>query len=156
MFERVHDQIKLNLIHAIVQCSLDTYLILPENIPSCATLQEACSIIGINYALDELNNILVANIETYFYCHSCRRTPDSLRSLTNRIFIFKLNLNNQIIAYPVVPDVANPNDDEQHCTYCNHSTKNMEMHIYKQVFVQCPSCLIVSAFITELLSLCRR
>jgi hypothetical protein len=144
VFERVHDQIKLNLIYAIIRCSLDAFPILFDSIPSCSTLQEACSIIETNHALNELSNILVAKIKTYFYCPSCNDTPDSLRSSTNQIFIFKLSSNNQLIAYPVVNDVDKTNDIETHCTCCNHKTKNFEMQVHKQIFFKCPSRLIVS------------
>ncbi len=153
VFERVHDQIKLNLIYAIIRCSLDAFPILFDSIPSCSTLQEACSIIETNHALNELNNILVAKINTYFYCPSCNDTPNSLQSSDNQIFIFKLSLDNRLIAYPVATDVNKTNDAEAHCTYCNYKTKNIEMQVHKQLFVNCPSRLIVSISIISLLPL---
>ncbi|CAF4164381.1 unnamed protein product [Rotaria sp. Silwood2] len=78
IFERVNDNNKLNIIHAIIQCSLSESQISLDNIPSFVTLQEACSFIQIDHALIELNHVLIAHIKTYFFCYSCHRTSDSL------------------------------------------------------------------------------
>ncbi len=147
IFERVHDQIKLNLVYAIIQCSSDTSPVLYDTIPSCSTLQDAFSFIETDPALNELNNILVSNIKTYFYCPSCNDTPDSLRVSSSQIFIFKLSPNNNLIAYPLVTDVDNTQNTEVHCTSCDYQDKNIEMQVHEQIFIECPSCLIVSVFV---------
>lgn len=152
IFERIRNEIKLNFVYAIIQCSLDTFPILLDDVPSCSTFQEACRLIETNHALDELSSVLIAKIKTFFYCSSCNDTPDSLQSSSNQIFIFKLSSNNQLIAYPVLTDVDKTNDDEAHCTYCDYKTTNIEMQVYKQLFFKCPSCLIVSISIVPLLS----
>ena len=125
---------------------MDTFPNLLDNIPSRVTLQEACSIIETNDAFNELNSVLTADIKTLFYCHSCRATSDTLFSLNTQIFIFKLNSNNQIVAYPVIPGIDNTKKVEQRCTYCSCATKNIEMAVYKQIFVKCPTCLMVSLY----------
>jgi predicted enzyme involved in methoxymalonyl-ACP biosynthesis len=81
---------------------------------------------------------------TYFYCHSCHEVPDSLRIQTSQIFIFKLTPKNEIVAYPIISKINNENNVQEYCTSCNYSSKDVEMNVCKQVFVKCPSCLIVS------------
>jgi len=144
IFERIHHQNKFNFIYAIFQCTLNKPSILLDDVPACETLQEACSIIETHPALNELNNALVANIITYFYCHSCHEIPDFLRTQITQIFIFKLTSKNEIIAYPIMAKSNNENNAKQYCTYCDYSSEDMEMNVCKQVFVKCPSCLIVS------------
>ncbi|CAF5222292.1 unnamed protein product, partial [Rotaria magnacalcarata] len=62
-----------------MQCSLNRSSIVPANIPVCATIQEACYIISTHPDLIELNNALISNIKTNFYCYSCHKVPDSLQ-----------------------------------------------------------------------------
>ncbi|CAF3829497.1 unnamed protein product [Rotaria sordida] len=128
IFERINNQNKVNIIHAINQCSFAEPPPLLDIIPYCITLQEACTIIETYHALNELNDVLIANIKTYFYCHSCHSTPDSLFSLTKQIFIFKLSSNNKVTAYPIVPGVDSEQGAQGCCTSCRSSTKNIEMH----------------------------
>jgi len=144
VFERIHRQKKFNFIYAIIQCTLNRSSILLDGIPASTTLQEAFSIIETHPARIELNNALVANIITYFYCYSCYKIPDSLQAETTQIFIFQSTSKNEIIAYPVVFNDSNENDRKEYCTYCNYSSKNIEMHVCKQTFIKCPCCLIVS------------
>jgi hypothetical protein len=146
IFERVNTHIKFNLIHAIFKCSLDTSPTSLISIPLCTTLQDACSIIQTNHELKQLRDILVANIKSYFHCNSCNGTSDSLLSLKNQIFVFKLTANNQIIAYPIVSDNRTANDIERICSNCDYSTKNIETKVHKQIFIKCPSILIVRLF----------
>ncbi|CAF4076111.1 unnamed protein product [Adineta steineri] len=131
IFERVHDQNNLNFIFAIIKCASDTFYVLSDNIPSCSTFQEACSIIEKNHTFHELKKILVTTIKTFFYCPHCNTTPDSLRSLSSQIFIFNSSSNEQLISYPVV---ANVDDTENvanvHCSHCNHKTENIEMRTF--------------------------
>jgi hypothetical protein len=144
VFERIHRQNKFNFIYAIIQCTINSSSIVLDGIPACATIQEACSVIENHSALTELKDALVANIKTCFYCYSCNKTSDSLQTQTTQIFIFNLTPKNEIIAYPVVLKINDENNRQEHCTCCNYSSKNIEMHVYKQVFIQCPFCLIVS------------
>jgi len=84
--------------HETKRCS-SNFLRTFGDISACITLQEACSIIQTHPVLYELNSALVANIITYFYCHSCHEIPDSLRIQTSQIFMFKLTPKNEVIAY---------------------------------------------------------
>ncbi|CAF0902184.1 unnamed protein product [Adineta steineri] len=137
IFERVHDQNNLNFIFAIIKCASDTFYVLSDNIPSCSTFQEACSIIEKNHTFHELKKILVTTIKTFFYCPHCNTTPNSLRSLSSQIFIFNSSSNEQLISYPVV---ANVDDTENaanvHCSHCNHKTENIEMRTFVKPPVQ--------------------
>ncbi|CAF4177890.1 unnamed protein product, partial [Rotaria sordida] len=80
--------------------------------------------------------------ESYFRCNFCGDTPDNLSSSDNQIFIFKQNMNNQLIGYPVLSNNMNQNNTSWICNSCNNSTNNLEMDIHKQGFLKCPSCLI--------------
>jgi hypothetical protein len=109
------------------------------------TLHEACSAIENNPALDELKNILISEIQTDFYCHSCHKTSDYLKSSSTQIFIFKLTPKNELVAHPVVSkDSEDSANDEQLCTHCKFSTKHITLPIHKQVFYKCPLVLMVS------------
>jgi len=146
MFERINNETKFNLFQAIIKCTPDTNFTAFNNIQSCRTLQEVCSIIETNPQFHELNNKLSANIKSYFICNFCGDTPDNLSSSDNQIFLFKQNLNNQLVGYPVLSNNMNQNNTNWICNSCNNSTNNLEMDIHKQVFLKCPSCLIVSFF----------
>ncbi|CAF3002741.1 unnamed protein product [Rotaria socialis] len=142
VFERIHHQNKLNFIYAIMQCTLNRSSIVPANIPVCATIQEACYIISTHPDLTELNNALISNIKTTFYCYSCHKVPDSLQKQAAQIYIYKLPHTNKIVAHPVLLNVDVDDSRQEHCTYCNCSSKNIEMPVCKQVFIQCPRYLI--------------
>lgn len=59
---------------------MDTSICSSNNIPSCRTVQQVCSLIQTKPEFDDLNNKLNANITTYFCCNFCGDTPDSLSS----------------------------------------------------------------------------
>jgi hypothetical protein len=125
---------------------MDTSISSFNNIPSCRTIQQVCSLIESKPEFNELNNKLNANIRTFFCCNFCDGTPDSLSSWNYQIFLFKYNLNNQIIGYPAVSTNTNQNNTNWMCNHCNHSANNLEMNIHQQIFLKCPPCLIVSFF----------
>ena len=124
---------------------MDTSPNLLDNIPSYITLQEACSIIETSDALDELNSVLTADIKTLFYCSSCCATSDILFSLNKQIFIFKLNSNNQIVAYPVYLALSLQIKLNNVVSIVTARQKT-EMNVYKQIFIKCPTCLMVSLY----------
>ena len=103
--------------------------------------------IETNDELEQLRDALVANIESYFYCKSCNGTSDSLLSLNNQIFLFKQASNNQMIAYPIVFTHQCANIVEKICSNCDYSTENIETKIHEQIFLKCPSVLMVRIFI---------
>ncbi|CAF1368369.1 unnamed protein product, partial [Rotaria sordida] len=142
VFERIDNKTKFNLFQAIIKCTVNTNFTSSNNIQSCRTIQEICSIIETNPQFHELNNKLNANIKSYFRCSFCGDTPDNLSSSDNQIFIFKQNMNNQLVGYPVLSNNMNQNNTSWICNSCNNSTNNLEMDIHKQVFLKCPSCLI--------------
>ncbi|CAF4455530.1 unnamed protein product [Rotaria sp. Silwood2] len=142
LFERINNKTKFNLFQAIIKCILDINFTSFNNIQSCRTIQEVCSIIETNPQFHELNDKLNASIKSYFRCNFCGDTPDNLSSSDNQIFLFKQNLNNQLVGYPVVSNNMNQNNTNCICNNCNNSTNNLEMDIQKQVFLKCPSCLI--------------
>lgn len=146
MFERINSKTKFNLFQAIIKCTLDTNFVSFNNIQSCRTMQDVCSIIESNPEFHEINDKLSANIKSYFCCNFCGDTPDNLSSLDNQIFIFKQTMNKQLVGYPVVSSNMNESNTNCICNNCNNSTNNLEMDIHKQVFLKCPSCLIVSSF----------
>jgi len=145
LFERINNKTKFNLFHAVIKCTLNTNFTSFNNIQSCRTIQEIFSLIETNHEFHELNDKLNANIKSYFHCNFCADTPD-LSSSDNRIFLFRQNLNNQLVVYPVVFNNMNQNNINWVCSNCNNSKNNVEMDIHKQVFLKCPSCLIVSFF----------
>jgi hypothetical protein len=151
LFERIFHQTKCNMIHAIARCSFDSPSLQLPDISSC-TLQEACSAIEINSALNELKDTLISKIETYFYCHSCYKTSDHLKLSNIQIFIFNLTVKNEIIAHPVIyKDNEDSANDDRFCTYCKVSSKDIVLSVYKQIFLKCPLVLMVSLTIITLL-----
>ncbi|CAF4999893.1 unnamed protein product, partial [Rotaria sp. Silwood1] len=142
VFERINNKTKFNLFQAIFKCTMDANFTSFNNIQSCRTIQEVCSIIETNPQFHELNDKLNANIKSYFRCIFCGDTPDNLSSSDNQIFLFKQNMNNQLVGYPVLSNNMNQNNTNWICNNCNNSTNNLEMDIHKQVFLKCPSCLI--------------
>jgi len=80
----------------------------------------------------------------YFYCHCCHAIADSLRIQATQIFMLKLTSKNEIIAHPILFKVNNDNNIKEYCMYCNYSPEDIEMNVCKQVFVKCPSCLIIN------------
>ncbi|CAF3777950.1 unnamed protein product [Rotaria sordida] len=142
VFERVNNKTKFNLFQAIFKCTLDTNFTSFNNIQSSRTIQEVFSIIETNPQFHELNDKLNASIKFYFRCNFCGDTPDNLSSSDNQIFLFKQNMNNQLVGYPVVSNNMNQNNTNWICNNCNNSTNNLEMDIHKQVFLKSPSCII--------------
>jgi hypothetical protein len=140
VFERIHNQDKFDLIHAISQCTLNKS---PGQFDygSSPTLQAACSVIETHPKLTELRTALVAKIKTCFYCHACRKMSDALQTEGQQVFLFMLNSSNKVIAYPIVSKPEN--DLDICCTLCNYSSKNVKMQPGKQMFLECPNCLIV-------------
>jgi hypothetical protein len=133
------------MIHAIARCSFITSSFKLPDVPISITLHEACSIIESHPSLNELKDMLISEIKTYFYCPSCHKVSNSLMSSNTQIFIFKLTMKNEIVAHPVASkDNGHGTNAEQSCTYCTYSTKNVDLAIYKQVFHKCPLVLLVS------------
>ncbi|CAM4769922.1 unnamed protein product [Rotaria magnacalcarata] len=92
VFERIHHQNKLNFIYAIMQCTLNRSSFVPANIPVCATIQEACYIISTHPDLIELNNALISNIKTNFYCYSCHKRFVESNFQINDLFDSRIKL----------------------------------------------------------------
>ncbi|CAF4456505.1 unnamed protein product [Rotaria sp. Silwood2] len=127
------------MVYAIARCSSDSSSLELPDVSISITLQEACEIIETNPDLNKLKETLISEIATYFYCPSCRQTPNSIISSSTQIFIFKLTVNNQIVAHPVISkDNDDLTNDQRSCTYCKYSTKNIDLPVYKQVFHKCP------------------
>jgi hypothetical protein len=133
------------MVRAIARCAFDSPSYHLPDTSICITLQEACSSIENNPDLHALKDVLISEIYTYFYCCSCHKVSDSLMSSNNQIFIFKLTVNGELVAHPIVSknneDFIN---DETSCTHCKYSIKNINLPVYKQVFYKCPAVLLVS------------
>ena len=133
------------MLHAIARCVLDLSTHQLPDTPLCITLQEACSFIESNADLDALKKVLIAEIHTSFYCSICHEVLDGFMLANNQVFIFKLTMKKQFIAYPVIyRDNLDPANNKTSCKYCQYSFKNIDLPIYKQVFHQCPMVLLVS------------
>lgn len=144
ILERVHSQHKLNFVKAIIQCSSCPSRLLHKNLPLSSGIQEAISIIEREAYLQELKNLLVGHLKTFYRCQSCCNIPESLASSAQRIHIFKANDTNTCIAYPVIVSGERRNNIEKHCDNCQFNSKDIEMEVAKQIFIQLPQCLIVS------------
>ncbi|CAF4803751.1 unnamed protein product [Rotaria sp. Silwood1] len=143
IFERIFHQTKFNMVYAIARCSSDASSLEFPDVSISLTLQEACQIIETNSDLNELKETLISDISTYFYCPLCRQTPNSLVSSHHQIFIFKLTVNNQLVAHRVISkDNDDLTDDERSCENCKYSIKNIDLPVYKQIFHKCPIVLL--------------
>jgi hypothetical protein len=146
------------MVRAIARCAFDSTSYHLPDIPISITLQEACSTMETNSDLNELKNILIAEICTCFYCYMCHKTSDALVSSNNQIFMFKPTDKNEMIAHPIVyrdsEDCAN---NQTFCTYCEYSIKDVKLPVYKQIFYKCPIVLMVSftIFIISIISIIR-
>jgi hypothetical protein len=148
IFERLTSQTEHNLVHAIYKCALDKPFHSSNDILPCGTVQDACSIIQTNNTLQELNNVLSATMKTYYSCISCQNIFNGRLSSIEQIYIFKSSANGQSIAYPIIPDIEDENENtEQHCLCGNSSTANISTQLHKQSFIKHPSCLIVSLLV---------
>ncbi|CAF2647209.1 unnamed protein product, partial [Rotaria sp. Silwood2] len=128
ILERIFHRTKFNMVYAIARCSSDSSSLELPDVSISITLQEACEIIETNPDLNKLKETLISEIATYFYCPSCRQTPNSIISSSTQIFIFKLTVNNQIVAHPVISkDNDDLTNDQRSCTYCKYSTKNIDL-----------------------------
>ncbi|CAF1463632.1 unnamed protein product, partial [Rotaria sp. Silwood1] len=144
IFERIFHQTKFNMVYAMARCSSDASSLEFPDVSISLTLQEACQIIETNPDLNELKETLISDISTYFYCPLCRQTPNSLVSSHHQIFIFKLTVNNQLVAHRVISkDNDDLTDDERSCENCKYSIKNIDLPVYKQIFHKCPIVLLV-------------
>jgi len=145
IFERLSGETEHNLVHAIYQCALDKSLMAFDDIPLCETLQDACSMIQTNDKLEVLNDVLIGRVRSYYLCSLCQDTFIYPSSPIDQILIFKSSSGDQFLAHSILPDVDDENDStEQYSTCCNPSAINNNMQVYKQLFIKCPSCLIVS------------
>ena len=136
-------QNKLDFVQAIIKCSIDDHRFSLDNIPPCSTLQQACSIIESNNALNELNNALCASMKSYHSCHSCNAKLESLFTLTKQIFVFKINTNNDVVGFPITIRIDNQTYPQEHCPNCNSSNRSVQLPVHKQVLMECPILLIV-------------
>jgi hypothetical protein len=144
IFERLSGETEHNLVHAIYQCALDKSLMAFDDIPLCETLQDACSMIQTNDKLEVLNDVLIGRVRSYYLCSLCQDTFIYPSSPIDQILIFKSSAD-QFLAHSILPDVDDENDStEQYSTCCNPSAINNNMQVYKQLFIKCPSCLMVS------------
>lgn len=135
------------MIRAIARCAMNQSLNQFSDLPMCITLQEACAIIESDPNLNQLKDILVSKIQNYFYCFSCQKPLDKLQLINSQIFIFKLTTKREFVAHPVnTNEKQNLGDNEQFCTYCMHSTKDIVLPLYKQVYHKCPPVLMVSYY----------
>ncbi len=115
-----------------------------DDIPLCETLQDACSMIQTNDKLEVLNDVLIGRVRSYYLCSLCQDTFIYPSSPIDQILIFKSSAD-QFLAHSILPDVDDENDStEQYSTCCNPSAINNNMQVYKQLFIKCPSCLMVS------------
>lgn len=143
IFDRLTNQTEHNFISAFYQCVLNKSPPSLDNIPSCATLQEACSTIQKFSTLKELNDNLVAVVQSFHLSKSCQDMCDGVSSSIEQIFIFKCSSTNQPTAHPILP-VSEEQLDIKQCSTCgDNSTISLNNQIHKQVFIHCPSCLIV-------------
>ena len=146
IFERLTSKTKHNLIHAMYKCALDKSFYSLNEIPPCGTIQDACYIIQTNNSLEELNSDLIATMKSYYLCSACENLFDGQLYSNEQIYIFKSSSDGQFLAYPIVPDIEEEEDEniEQYCPCGNSSTININMQVPKQSFLIRPSCLIVS------------
>ena len=121
-----------------MQCSSYTRQTLHPNIPSCSSLQDAISIIENDATLLQLKRLLNAHIKTIFSCHSCSTTPESLASSRNQIFLFKTLAADRFTAYPIIFYNDLSNSVERRCSNCQTSSKNIEMEVSEQIFIEVP------------------
>ncbi|CAM4849263.1 unnamed protein product, partial [Rotaria magnacalcarata] len=142
IFERVDYQHKFHFIQAIVKCSSDTCEFTHDSIPLCITLQQSCSIIENDNKFGELNDLLRAEIKSFYSCYLCHDKHESLFILVKQIFIFKTNVNNDIVGFPIVTRADNQAYPQECCSNCNCSIKNVELPVHKQIFIKCPIYLI--------------
>ncbi|CAM4846474.1 unnamed protein product, partial [Rotaria magnacalcarata] len=145
IFERVDYQHKFHFIQAIVKCSSDTCEFTHDSIPLCITLQQSCSIIENDNKFGELNDLLRAEIKSFYSCYLCHDKHESLFILVKQIFIFKTNVNNDIVGFPIVTRADNQAYPQECCSNCNCSIKNVELPVHKQIFIKCPIYLIYYA-----------
>ena len=151
MFERIARRTTFNFIHAIAKCCSDSPTLRLPTTSSSVTLHAACSIIQMDPTLADLNALLTADITTFFYCHRCSQTDESLKSSSVQIFIFNHTVKDDIIAHPVLTSEDRLTANET-CERCRSSIMNVRLPIYKQTIQQCPAVLFVSIMMTESLS----
>jgi hypothetical protein len=143
IFERLNSRTEHNFVSALYQGTLNQSLSSLHKIPSCTTLHEACSLIQKTSTLHELNDALIAIVKSYYLSNSCQDVCDGFSSTTEHVFIFKSSSTRQLTAYPILPVSEDETNIEQ-CSTCGyHSTINVNMHVHKQSFIECPPCLIV-------------
>lgn len=148
IFERLAGETEHNFVHAIYQCALDKSPMAHDNIPLCETLQDACSIIQTSNTLYELNDVLIGRVNSYYLCNLCQDTFIYPSLPIDQILIFKSSSGDQFLGHSILSDVEDENDNtEQYSTCCNPSAINNNMEVYKQLFIKCPLCLIVSLVI---------
>ncbi|CAF4164688.1 unnamed protein product, partial [Adineta steineri] len=80
IFDRLGSRTEHNFVSALYQCALSKSPLHLNKIPSCATIQEACSIIQEDSTLHELNNALIATVKSYYLSNSCQNMCDGLSS----------------------------------------------------------------------------
>lgn len=127
-----------------MQCSSYSSRTIQANLPPSSDLHEAVSIIEREASLQQLNRSLIGHLKTFNRCHSCNSEPESLVSVTKRIHIFKACERDLYMAYPIIVPDDLSNNVNKICSNCQFSSKNVEMEVSKQIFVQLPQCLIVS------------
>ncbi len=98
-----------------------------------------------NDKLEVLNDVLIGRVRSYYLCSLCQDTFIYPSSPIDQILIFKSSSGDRFLAHSILPDVDDENDStERYSTCCNPSAINNNMQVYKQLFIKCPSCLIVS------------
>ena len=84
------------------------------------------------------------DIKRPFFSSICHNIPDSLRVQASQIFLFQLTSKNEIIAHLIGLFTNDPTNPNQNCSYYGYFPNDFQMNVCKQIFIKCPTCLIVS------------